>query len=150
VKVEYYDVQGADQAALVQALNARSGGHAKSSWKLSYQYQPRREKGQCGVGSVLTQLDLAMTLPRWTPPGNAPAELAARWQKYVDALAAHENARLDKARELERALKPALEGLPLAADCNALDAAVVERYEALQQQGLRDVEAAETKSPVFE
>lgn len=149
VKVEYYDVQAVDQAALVQALNARSGGHARSAWKLSYQYQPRREKGQCGVGPVFTQLDLAMTLPRWTPPANAPADLVARWQKYVDALAANENGHLDKARELDRALKPALQALPLAADCNALDAAVVARYESLQQQAQRDIEA-QSKSPVFE
>lgn len=149
VKVEYYDVQGADQAALVQALNARSGGHAKSSWKLAYQYQPRREKGQCGVGKVTTQLELGMTLPRWTPPANAPADLPARWQKYVDALAAHENGRLDRARELQRSLPPALQELPLAADCNALDAAVLERYESLQQQVRREADA-QTQSPVFE
>ena len=149
VKVEYYDVQGADQAALVQALNAHGGGHAKSAWKLSYQYQPRREGGQCGVGPVTTRLELALTLPRWTPPENPPADLLARWRKYVDALAAHENERLDKPRELERALKPALQGLPLAADCNALDAAVVARYEALQQQVRSEFEA-ETRSPVFE
>jgi predicted secreted Zn-dependent protease len=72
-----------------------------------------------------------------------------RWKKYVDALAAHENGRLDKARELDRSLKPALQALPLVADCNALDASVVERYEALQQQVRREAEA-ETKSPVFE
>jgi predicted secreted Zn-dependent protease len=150
VKVDYYDVEGADQPALVKALNARGGGHAKSAWKLSYQYQPRREKGMCGVGTVVTRLDLAMTLPRWTPQEGAPADLVQRWTKYVDALMAHENARLEKARELERELKPALEALPPAADCNALDAAVVERYEALQQKNRRDAEASEGASPVFE
>ena len=149
VKVEFYDVQGADQAALMQALNAHGGGHAKSAWKLSYQYQPRREKGQCGVGPVSTRLELAMTLPRWTPPADAPADLLARWRKYVDALAAKENGRLDKAREMERALKPVLQGLPLAADCNALDAAVVARYEALQQQ-VRSEAEADAGNPVFE
>ena len=150
VKVEYYDVEGTDQPSLVKALNARGGGHAKSSWKLAYQYQPRREKAMCGVGAVSTQLDLAMTLPRWTPPQDATADLVQRWTKYVDALMTHENARLDKARELERGLKPALQALPLAADCNALDAAVVERYEALQQQSRRDAEAAQGANPVFE
>jgi predicted secreted Zn-dependent protease len=134
----------------MQALNARGGGHAKSSWKLSYQYQPRREKGMCGVGAVTTQLDLALVLPRWTPSKDASADLVQRWTKYVDALTAYENARLDKARELERALKPGLQALPLAADCNALDAAVVERYEALQQQSRRDAEALPAQSPVFE
>lgn len=150
VKVEYYDVQGADQAALVQALNARGTGHAKSSWKLSYQYQPRREKGMCGVGVVVTQLELAMILPRWSPPPGTPPDLIERWEKYVNALMALENGRLEKARELDRALKPALQGLPLAADCNALDAAVTERYEALQQQSRRDAESVQAKSPIFE
>ena len=148
VKVEYYEVQARDQPSLVEALNAHPGGHAASSWNLSYQYQPLRDKGQCGVGAVSTKLDLAMTLPRWTPPSGTSLELVERWEKYVNALASHENARLERAREMDRALKPALQALPMAPDCKALDAEVQKRYGELQAESRREVPVA--KGPVFE
>jgi predicted secreted Zn-dependent protease len=141
VQVSYYDVQGSDHASLLSALNARGAGHAQSSSKFSYQYLPRREAGRCKVGSITTKLELAMTLPRWAPPPEAPQELVERWTRYVNALMSFENTRLEQARELERALKPALLGVPAAAECAELDKAVSERYEALRQE----VKAVEPK-----
>jgi predicted secreted Zn-dependent protease len=143
VKVEYYEVQGSDYASLMKSLTARTAGHAQSSWKLSYQYQPRRDKGLCSVGALTTRLELAMTLPRWTPPADASRDLVARWLRYVDALMSHENVRLDPAREMEHALKPALLGVPAVPDCAALDVAVVQRYEALREE----LKAREARSP---
>jgi predicted secreted Zn-dependent protease len=133
VQLDYYDVQGSDHASLMSALNSRGAGHAQSSWKLSYQYLPRRERGLCAVGSITTKLELAMTLPRWSPPPEASPDLIGRWARYVNALMSFENARLEHAREMERALKPALLGVP-PADCAALDKAVTERYDALRQE----------------
>jgi predicted secreted Zn-dependent protease len=75
-----------------------------------------------------------MTLPRWAPPPEAPQELVERWTRYVNALMSFENTRLEQARELERALKPALLGVPAAADCATLDKAVNARYDALRQE----------------
>jgi predicted secreted Zn-dependent protease len=141
VQLAYYDVQGSDHASLMKALNSRAAGHAQSSWKLSYQYLPRREKGQCKVGSLTTKLELTMTLPRWSPPPEARQDLVDRWARYVNALMSFENTRLEHAREMERALKPALLGVPSAADCAALDKAVTARYEALREE----VKARETR-----
>jgi predicted secreted Zn-dependent protease len=151
VQLAYYDVEGTDYASLANAVNARESGHALSSWKLSYEYLPRREKGVCAVGPITTKLELAMTLPRWSPPPGTPQDLVARWERYVNALAANQNRRLERARELERALKPALAAVPPAADCAVLDAAVSERYEALEQESkARDTEAADAEKVVFE
>jgi predicted secreted Zn-dependent protease len=151
VKVDYYDVQGADHASLMSALNARTAGHARSSWKLSYQYQPRRDKGLCSVGALSTRLELAMTLPRWTPPADASPDLVGRWLRYVDALMSHENVRLEPAREMERALKPALLAVPGVPDCAALDVAVAQRYEALREElKAREAQSPAPQSLVFE
>ena len=85
-----------------------------------------------------------MTLPRWSPPAGAPADLLARWERYVNALLARQNAHLDHARQLERVLKPALASLPPAANCAALDAAVKERYASLEQESkARDADQGE-------
>jgi predicted secreted Zn-dependent protease len=134
VQLAYYDVEGTDQASLLGALNARGATQGQASWKLSYQYVPKRGMRECAVGTVSTKLELGMTLPRWTPPGGTPPELIARWERFLKALVAHQNARLDHARELERSLGPALAAMPPAADCAALDAAVKERYAALEEQ----------------
>jgi predicted secreted Zn-dependent protease len=151
VTLEYYDLEASDRASLINALNARGADLSRSSWKLAYQYQPGRELGHCVVGVVTTKLDLSMTLPRWAPPAGTPPELVERWQRYLISLMSYQDGRLERARELERALKPALAAVPPAADCAALDVAVRERYEALQQEvKARDVEPADTGKLVFE
>jgi predicted secreted Zn-dependent protease len=151
VRIDYYEVQGSDQPALMNSLNSRTAGHAQSSWKLSYQYQPQRDRGLCGVGSITTKLELAMTLPRWSPPAQAQQDLIDRWTRYVDALMSFENTRLDHAREMERALKPALLEVPPAADCATLDKAVTARYEALREEVKgREAAPASTQPLVFE
>jgi len=134
VQLAYYDIEATDQASLLAALNARGATQGQASWKLSYQYVPKRGMRECAVGTVSTKLELGMTLPRWTPPSGTPAELVGRWERFLKALVAHQNARLDNARALERSLGPALAAVPPAADCAALDAAVKERYAALEEQ----------------
>ena len=150
VTLEYYDLEASDQASLINALNARGADLSRSAWKLAYQYKPGRSLGRCVVGTVTTKLDLSMTLPRWSPPAGTPPALVERWQRYLVSLLSYQNGRLERARELERALKPALEAVPPAADCPALDVAVRERYEALQREvKARDAEP-DTGKLVFE
>jgi predicted secreted Zn-dependent protease len=103
------------------------------------------------VGAVTTKLELAMTLPRWSPPPGTPPELVERWARYVNALMSHQNTRLDRAREFERALKPALATVPPAANCDVLDVEVYERYAALQrEEQARGLEPASAATPVFQ
>jgi predicted secreted Zn-dependent protease len=134
VQLSYYDVEGADQASLLAALNARGTTQGQASWKLTYQYAPKRGMRECTVGTVSTKLELGMTLPRWAPPTGTAPELIARWERFLKALVTHQNARLEHARELERALGPALAALEPARDCPTLDAAVKERYAGLEEQ----------------
>jgi predicted secreted Zn-dependent protease len=150
VTLEYYDLEASDQASLIKALNARGADLSRSSWKLAYQYKPGRQLGRCVVGAVTTKLDLSMTLPRWSPPAGTPPELVERWQRYLLSLMSYQNGRFERARELERAIKPALAAVPPAADCPALDVAVRERYDALYQEvKARDTEP-DTGKLVFE
>jgi len=151
VQLDYYDLDASDHASLVKALNARGADLVRSSWKLSYQYKPGRELGRCVVGAVTTKLELAMTLPRWSPPPGTPPELVERWARYVNALMSHQNSRLERARAFERALKPALAAVPPAVNCDVLDVEVYEVYAELQRQAqARDVEPADTAKLVFE
>lgn len=129
-QVAYYDIEGADVAALLRALEAR-GAHAESSWKLSYEFKPDMQAGGCRVASVSTALEQRVVLPRWKAPAGADPGLVERWKRYVEALRAHEERRLDAARELEADLGPALMALGPAASCGALNDAALARYETL-------------------
>jgi predicted secreted Zn-dependent protease len=138
--IVYYDVQGTDIASLLAALNARST-HGQTAWKLGYDYRTRFDKVRCSIESLSTKLELSMTLPRWSPPPGTAPELVARWERYVAALKEHENGHLEHARDLERAIRPALLAVPPAPDCDALDAAVRARYnELFDQVKARDAE----------
>ena len=151
VQITYYDVEASDRASLVAALNARGSDLVRSSWTLAYQYRPGRELGRCVVGAVTTKLELAMTLPRWSPPPGTPQDLVERWRRYVSALMSYQNTRLDRAREFERAVKPALAAVPPAENCDVLDVEVYEVYAALQrEEKARDVEPADAGKLVFE
>ena len=102
------------------------------------------------VGALTTKLELAMTLPRWAPPAGTPPDLVERWQRYLAALVSHQNTRLERARELERALKPVLAATPPAPDCAALDVEVHERYLELQRQEQARDAAPVAGAPVFQ
>lgn len=130
VRFVYYDVQGADFNALLGALNARGRHHGRADWKLGYRYQSRAGAGSCAVSAFSTELELVMTLPRWTPPANAQPGLAARWDRYLAALRGHEEGHLEHGRDAERELKALAAGLS-APDCNALDAALRQRFSKL-------------------
>ena len=134
VQLSYYDVEGADQASLVNAINTRGVTLGHASWKLSYQYVPKRGMRECTVGAVSSKLELGMTLPRWTPPAGTPPELISRWERFLKALIAQQNMQLDPARELERSLAPTLSAIEPARDCAALDAAVKARYAELEDK----------------
>jgi predicted secreted Zn-dependent protease len=155
LRVRYYDVQAHSHESLVRALDAHRP-HARSSWKLAYEYKPGLVGSRCKIGTVSTKLEMLLTLPRWTPPPGTDFALVERWLRYVEALRLHEDKRLDHARALENATGPALASLPPASDCKALDVAARERYEALLEVAREhddDYEAraqrGETGLPVF-
>lgn len=134
-QVEYYDVEGRDAGALLASLNARSGGgfHGTGTWYLSYQFRTRAAPGGCAVDELTTKLDLKLRLPRWSPPSNAAPGLAASWERYINALRAHEDGHLQTGRDFETAFRRAASGIS-APDCGAVDAALRARFDAMLEQ----------------
>jgi len=130
VKVNDYDVQGSDFNSLLGALNARGAFHGRADWKLSYRFRSQAGPGGCAVSSIETDLDLQMTLPRWTPPAGVSGDLASRWDRYVAALRLHEEGHLDHGRGAEKAFRAAASAAT-AADCGSLDRALRERFSQL-------------------
>lgn len=131
--IRYYEVQGADFETLLAALNAHGGSHGQADWKLTYQYQPRLAGRVCSVGSLTTRLELAMTLPKWSPPRNAPANLVARWTRYVNALRIHEEEHLQIGRDFETAFKRSL-AVASTRTCDELDRNIKSYFDLLLEK----------------
>ena len=139
VTLRYFEVQGNDFDTLLAALNANGGFHGKAEWKLSYRYQPKRAGRVCSLQSVSTQLDLSMTLPRWTPPPGASANLHGRWTRYVSALRVHEEGHLQIGRDFDTSLKKSL--AVIRARCDQLDGRLKEIFATLlAQHQKRDID----------
>jgi predicted secreted Zn-dependent protease len=77
-----------------------------------------------------TELDLVMTLPRWSPPPGTPADLVSRWERYVAALRVHEEGHLEHGRGAERELR-SWSAAFVAPDCAALDQALSQRFAGI-------------------
>ncbi len=138
-EIRYYDVEGNDFESLLAALKASGGFHSKAEWKLSYQYQPKRSGKACNPQSVTTQLELSMTLPRWTPPRAAPPALQQRWTRYVTALRRHHDGHHQFGREFESVLQREL--TPITERCERLEAKVKQVFGVLlERYRQRDIE----------
>jgi predicted secreted Zn-dependent protease len=134
VKIDYYDVQGANYNAVLGSMMSGRPFAGRTNWNLSYQYQSRMQADACTVESVTIKLELSMTMPRWSPPSGAPAELVGRWERFNSALRVHEDGHVSGARNLESAARRALLALS-AANCGALDAAMRARFDQILEQG---------------
>jgi predicted secreted Zn-dependent protease len=155
LKLDYYEVQGADFNAVLSSMMAGREFAGSTHWSLSYEYRPRMAAGICKADSVTTRLELSMTLPHWSPPPGVRAELIGRWERFISALRAHEDGHVRDAIDLESAAKRALLSLS-SESCRALDAAMRERFDQLLEQGRardRDYDAqtrhGDTQGAVF-
>ena len=135
---------GSDSASLPTGVAARVGDTpitdkkleatiAQSRAQAKQQNQTLPAAGGCKVDSLATTLVLKMTLPRWTAPAGADADLRRRWERYVAALQMHEEGHVENARLFEKALKAEL-GAMTAPNCPALEAAVQARHGHMQQE----------------
>lgn len=98
LEIEYYDVHGSSVQEVREAMN-RNGPigndgrrfHGYTKWRVGWKFRYAPRGASCEPTSVETSLDVVMTLPRWTRPDDAPAELEREWERYSAALKAHED-----------------------------------------------------------
>jgi predicted secreted Zn-dependent protease len=93
----FYDIAGASAAALrdqIRRLGPRDeSGAARDAltvWELEWAYRPAPAGDGCALRDVRVTLTLTVTLPRWTPPAAAPADLRAAWRTYLQRVRVHE------------------------------------------------------------
>src|SRR5262249_10272442 len=148
VSTRYYPVRGTTTAAIFAAIDAnglvetsgqRAMGLTSTEWKL--------DSGEVDVGakpcvfpSLTVTLHLVVTLPRHEMPGDLPADLRDRWERFVARVAAHEQRHVDINLEGAAAMKARLEATRTTVSCADLEKTIDAAWRAQQA----DIERAQT------
>ncbi|MFN3596871.1 MAG: DUF922 domain-containing protein [Rubricoccaceae bacterium] len=93
----YYDVEGSTEADLLAQLRARGPrwegeaffGLTRAEYGFTHGY--REHAGRCALAAPEVELRVTITLPRWQAPAGAAPALRQRWDRFAQALAAHED-----------------------------------------------------------
>lgn len=96
-EISFYDVDGADAAALRQAMDAAGPvdprAHrrfdALSSWHVNWHW-PSDGQGGCDVSRVALTFRASVRMPLLVHPLRLDADTADAWGRYITALAVHE------------------------------------------------------------
>lgn len=118
-----YDVKGDSYANLLISLTAHGprinnrSFHGLANWSVRYTYQtklvgdqPKMAGNQCCFSELSLTIDGEILTPRWVDEASAPADLRARWVRYIAALKAHEEGHIQYGRELAQLLRERLLG----------------------------------------
>lgn len=76
----------------------------------------------CRIGGVVSTVNVTYTLPSWADRDAAPPRLRARWDRYIESLAAHEKGHGAIAYRVAGLIDEALVGLVETSGCDALTA----------------------------
>jgi len=136
--VSYYDIQGATEKELRDQLN-RFGligpdgyrGDAKTDWNIRWTWKGYGTEN-CDLQTVTVTHDIQVTMPRWSPPRDAPTELVAKWGEYMLVLADHEKGHVDNVVEY----LPLLVDTIQRATCLTAEAGAQEVLDKIRQYDL--------------
>lgn len=96
---QYYDIDGSSAGALrdqIRRLGPKdetgTSHDALTVWNLEWNYATAAQDsgGGCALKDVRVTLNVSVTLPRWTPPASATAQLRQTWQGYLRNVKLHE------------------------------------------------------------
>jgi predicted secreted Zn-dependent protease len=144
---DYYEVTGSTAADLRTSLDRNgpkknAGGRVSAGWTkwdVEWSYLWTTTSDECRLTRVSTTLTLTTTLPRWSSADH-PGELSARWNRFLEALRAHEDGHARNGHDATRVIGERLRALPPEPDCPALAAAIQKAAEAaLAEYRARDV-----------
>jgi predicted secreted Zn-dependent protease len=126
--IEYYPIAGVTAKALRAEMNrlgpfddAGSRNDGKTNWDIQWRYDYDRDAGGCTATHIRVTLKVRMTLPRWTPPANAPRSLIDTWRKFDRALRIHEDGHHRLAIEAADEVRRVLQANRKHSDCKRLE-----------------------------
>ena len=144
VRGSHYSAEHRAGTTLLATLNhhspIRQNGqvfHAYTGWNIQWNFRWWEERdGRCRITSNQTRLQAEITLPRLVTSDPA---VRRRFDRYLDALRAHEMEHVAIARRYGRRIDEGIRRLPQMSSCAALSRAA----NALGENLLREAGAAE-------
>lgn len=103
-RVQWIDLQGADPIDLLEAClrdcpQEYSGATVPSRTWWSVDWHWNGDDGvPCLVAGVSANVDIVVSLPRWSPPAEADPAVVVAWREFTAALALHEQGHVDMVR----------------------------------------------------
>jgi predicted secreted Zn-dependent protease len=127
-KYEYYEIKGNSEDQLRSEM-CRCGCRWKDGktydsetrWHVKWDYDYDRAPEVCSVNSFRISADISFRYPKWVRTSDVPLPLAAKWDKYMKSLVAHENGHRDMVVKAAADLSRAVALLPPAPTCAELE-----------------------------
>jgi predicted secreted Zn-dependent protease len=146
VAVVYYDVHGKTLEELRRGLGENGPlqdgrrYHAHTRWNVTWTYRGAPRGAGCEFAWFNVAVDGVMTLPRWTPPSDAPRELIERWANYETALRMHEAGHFEHGLRAAREIEELGKSFLTTTDCRAIDSEFHPRaMQVIQTYNERDM-----------
>lgn len=123
-----YDVEGSTAQALTEQMKQlgptdANGDHsdAYTRWFVTWTFAFARGPEGCRIADAHVKVHVNTMLPSWSAPGDATADLPARWRKFSDALALHERGHLQIGVHSGQEIRQAMLALPPTGSCDTVE-----------------------------
>jgi predicted secreted Zn-dependent protease len=144
--MQYYEVRGATAQDLQRAIGTfgpvsqqdKTRRYAHCSWRLTWNYTFKTERGQCVVDKLKVKVSAVITFPKWSNPEAGNAELREKWNQMSRALRKHEDGHKENGVRVANDIARHFRGMPPEPECavlgqklNALGNRTIEESRAL-------------------
>jgi predicted secreted Zn-dependent protease len=134
-----YEITGSTESEMREQMNRlrpksehdSADYDARTEWTYEWGW-PGRGTTACDLSKAFVLYHITVTLPHWTPPDDAPEALVEKWEKYMQALIAHEKGHVDNVVAHYMAIVSAIKN----ADCYTAE----ENAKAILEQIRREEE----------
>lgn len=142
-QVEYYEVGGTTEREILAEMTRLGPKTAdgtsfsgNSLWQADWDftYAPSPDRSECRLRTLSVRVELKQRLPRWRNRATASPGLGAKWDRYVAALAVHENGHDDIGRAVGAEVRRRLSALTRAPTCQKLHAALEREGQAVTEE----------------
>ena len=138
---QYYDIDGSSAGALRTQIHrlgpkdeSGKSRDALTVWSLEWTYGTAQRGDSCALRDVKVTLDVSVTLPRWTPPSTATAQLTDTWRAYLRNVKLHESGHRAIAERNARELMSVLTALR-GGSCDKLSGEATRTAERIVADG---------------
>ncbi len=125
-KTNYYAIVGKTAWELRASLDGarpwknRIPGDASTQWNVRWSFKTIASESGCRLESLEVKATITLTLPRWRPAAETPADLQTRWQTYLSALEKHEEGHRTLAERAAAEVGRQVRAMGAAQNCEAL------------------------------